>query len=295
MVIYSFEETTENAIVLCLGGFDSIHKGHKLLIDYANEIKARYGASSAVFTYDDQFCKPNESVVFTYNERLLRLERAGVDEVCVASFTAEFANLSPEDFLLKLINKRKISAFVCGNDFRFGKKAQGNVDFLQEFCNKHGIPLFVRSFAVDETGEKISTSTIKNCLNIGLIEKVNLDLGDRYFIDGVVEEGRKMGRKLGFPTANISFEKNKLLPKAGVYATTVFINGKEYRAITNLGSAPTFNVEKYLLECHVDGYNGDLYSQRLTVYFDKYLRDIKKFENCELLIKQLNEDLKEIR
>ncbi len=295
MQIYSFEQKVNSPVVLCLGGFDSIHKGHKLLIDCANRIKEKYGANSAVFTYCGQFGKKESGLVFSFEERLLRLEKTGVDEVCVAEFSEQFSNLSPSDFLNKLTANHNVKVFVCGKDFKFGKNAQGNVDFLRQFCEQNSIDLKIVDFATDEENNKISTTLIKQKLSLGEIQKVNELLGDEYWISGIVQEGRKMGRKLGFPTANLSFNKEKFLPKHGVYATFVIIDGKKYRAITNIGPAPTFEFEKNLMECHIDGFNGDLYGKKLTVYFERYLREIKKFDSPKMLINQLDKDLKEIR
>ncbi len=295
MQIYSFEQKIKSPVVFCLGGFDSIHKGHKLLIDCANGIKEKYGANSAVFTYCGQFGKKESGLVFSFEERLLRLEKTGVDEVCVAEFSEQFSNLSPVEFLNKLTDNHNVKVFVCGKDFKFGKDALGNVELLQKYCFQNCIQLKIVDFATDEENNKISTSLIKQKLSSGEIEKANELLGDEYWISGIVEEGRKTGRKLGFPTANVSFKKEKFLPKFGVYGTFVIIDGKKYRAITNIGPAPTFNVENNLMECHIDGFSGDLYGKKLTVYFERYLREIKKFENPEMLIKQLDKDLKEIR
>ena len=266
-----------------------------VFIKVINSEKEKYGAESAVFTYCNQFGKKQEGLVFTYEERLVRIENCGANEVLVASFTQEFSNLSPNEFLSTLLKNHNIRAFVCGKDFKFGKKALGTVEFLSYFCNKNKIPLTVCDFTLNENGEKISTSTIKELLSNGDINGVNKLLGDDYFITGKVVEGRKVGRTLGFPTANLTFEKDKFLPKPGVYLTEVCLGGKKYGAITNLGSAPTFNVDKNLIECHIHGFNGNLYGENLTVYFKKYLRGIKKFESKELLISQLQSDLKEIK
>lgn len=297
MKVTFFDEKTNDPIVLCLGSFDSIHKGHQKIINFANEIKLKYNAKSAVFTYaNDLGLIPGKKggLVFTYEERLLRLQEFCVDEVCVAKFTKDFADLSPKEFLSKLCDNRAIGALICGNDFKFGKNATGDTTFLKEFCLAKKIPLYVCDFELDDFGNKISTSTIKELLAKGDICKVNKLLGKDYFVTGVVEKGREVGRTLGFPTANISLPKEKFLLKSGVYATYVFINGKKYNALTNVGTAPTFSINKYLIEAHVLGFNGDLYGEKLTVYFTSFIRDIKKFDSKEQLISQLESDLRKI-
>lgn len=297
MKITFFDEKTNNPIVLCLGSFDSIHKGHQKIFNVANEIKLKYNAKSAVFTYaNDLGFIPGKKggLVFTYEERLLRLQEFCVDEICVAKFTKDFSNLSPEEFLSKLCDNRAIGALICGNDFKFGKNATGDTTFLKEFCLLKKIPLYVCDFELDDFGNKISTSTIKELLAKGDICKVNKLLGKDYFVTGVVEKGREVGRTLGFPTANVSLPMEKFLLKSGVYATYVFINGKKYKALTNVGTAPTFSVNKHLIETHVLDFSGDLYGKKLTVYFTSFIRDIKKFDSKEQLISQLESDLRKI-
>ena len=298
MRINSFDEKTNNPIVLCLGGFDSIHLGHKKLILKANELKKVLNAESAVFTYDNDiksFGNNKSGLVFTYEERLDILNELNVDDVCVAHFCEEYANTKPIDFLLRLINNRNIAAFVCGKDLKFGKNAEGNTDLLAKFCLEYGLKLSICDFEYNEKGEKISTTQIKNSLECGDIIKTNKLLGGKYFICGKVVKGRQVGKTLGFPTANIEFPIDKFIPKTAVYATTVIIDGREYKGITNVGSAPTFNCSHNLIECHIDGFCGDLYGKNLKIYFDFFIRENKKFDCIDQLIEQLHDDLKVIR
>ena len=298
MKVVSFNQKTNNALVMCLGAFDSVHLGHKSLIKKAHDLKESYSANLAVFTFNNDhsiFTSKRLGEVFTFNERLLRLEEMLVDEVCEAELNEEFANLSPNEFLTQLTDNRLIRAFVCGNDFKFGKNAQGNVEFLKEFCNKNNIDLYVCDFVTDEFENKVATSTIKNHLLNGEVKLVNKLLGDKYFIMGKVVEGRKVGRTLGFPTANLQISSTKMPIKSGVYLTEVFINNKKYGAITNVGNAPTFNDNSFLIETHIKDFSGDLYDKILKVYFCEYIRPIVKFNSKEELIKQLNDDLKVIK
>ena len=298
MRVIGFNEKTNNPIILCLGGFDSIHLGHKKLIFKAQELKKELGSDVAVFTYDNDIGSiggKTGGLVFTYEERLGILSWLGVDEICLAHFSKEYANTQPQDFLAYLNCNRNITALVCGNDFRFGKNALGNTDLLKEYCLKNSLALYICDFEYNEEGNKISTTQIKNLLEIGDISKVNTLLGSRYFIEGEVVKGRQVGKTLGFPTANIEFPADKRIPKPAVYATSVVLNGKEYRGITNVGNAPTFNCEHSLIECHIDGFSGDLYGKKLKIYFDFFIRENKKFDSVNQLILQLEEDLKVIR
>ena len=298
MRVIGFNEKTNNPIILCLGGFDSIHLGHKKLISKAQKLKEELGSDIAVFTYDNDIGSiggKTQGLVFTYEERLGILSGLGVDEVCLAHFSKEYANTQPQVFLDYLNSNRNISALVCGKDFRFGKNASGNTDLLQEYCLNNGLMLYICDFECDEEGNKISTTQIKRMLESGNISKVNSLLGNRYFIEGEVVKGRQVGKTLGFPTANIEFPADKYLPRSAVYATSVFLNGKEYRGITNVGNAPTFNCEHSLIECHIDGFSGDLYGKKLKIYFDFFIRENRRFNSVNQLILQLEEDLKVIR
>ena len=298
MIVSSFNEKKNNSVVICLGGFDSMHLGHQLLISKAVHIKKELNIDSAILTYDNDFgiiSGKNKGLVFTFPERLKILEKYAIDEVCVAHFDERFATLSPLEFLHELCDNRHIEAFICGKDFKFGKNGKGNIETLSAFCAERKIKLEVVDFLLDENEVKISTSTIKDFLQDGNIEKANKLLGYSYFVMGKVVEGRKVGRQLGFPTANIEFSSEKFLPKLGVYKTSVQIDGKEYNAITNVGSAPTFGVECNLIECYIDGFSGDLYGKQLTVNFHSFIREIQKFSSVDLLIKQLEKDLMVIR
>ena len=298
MKIIPYNQKTHTPLVMCLGAFDSVHLGHKSLIQRAHQLKNKYNASVAVFTFNSEnsnFSFKQNGEVFTFDERLERLEKMLVDEVYVANISKEFASISPIDFLSELADNRSIRAFICGKDFKFGKNAEGNVELLKQFCEEKNIVLEVCDFITDSTGNKIATTTIKDYLLNGNVKAVNELLGDKYFITGEVVKGRMVGRTLGFPTANICFKQNKMPIKSGVYLTEVILNGNRYGAITNVGNAPTFNDESFLIECHIKGFNGDLYGKKLTVYFNDYIRPITKFSSKDELINQLNNDLKVIK
>ena len=283
--------------VLCLGGFDSIHKGHRKVISAACEIKNEKNLNLAVMTFDDKSDAIDKfkSVVFTFDERVKILESLKVDEIISVDFSPEFANKEPIEFLNEIVDNRLIAAFVCGKDYTFGRLKKGNVALLKEFCNRKNIELIVPDFERSDPENKISTAVIKSALNIGDIEKANDYLGTEYFITGTVIHGREVGRTIGFPTANIEIPLQKAPLKEGVYATTVQVKGEIYHAITNYGKAPTFGVERILLESYLVGFNGDIYNENIKVNFEKFIRGVVKFNNSEQLIKQLNEDLKVIR
>ena len=170
----------------------------------------------------------------------------------------------------------------------------GKVDDLKDFCFLKGIKVDVVSQVIFG-GEKVSTSLIKEKLASGQIEQANELLTLPYFITGEVKRDRQVGRKLGFPTANISLNAQKTPLKLGVYHTAVEIDGKRYNCITNFGARPTFGLNEVLTETYIDGFDGDLYGKTLSVYFKKFLRELIKFNSADELIAQLKKDLGNIK
>lgn len=268
---------------MLLGGFDGMHIGHRQLLSVAK----KRGLSVGVMTIVGG---KGEKNLFTFSERERILKDVGADFVFELPFL-EIKDLSAEDFLKILTQEFSPALFVCGEDFRFGAGALGTAQTLKERAKTEVeiLPL------VKMNGEKISTRWIKECLKNGETEKANEALGERFFLIGEVKEDRKVGRTLGFPTANISYPKEKFPLKIGVYETRIVVDGVEYKGITNYGARPTFDDETVWTESYLDGFSGDLYGKELKVEFVRYLRDIKKFESADALINQLQEDIRRVR
>ncbi|MBQ9781629.1 MAG: bifunctional riboflavin kinase/FAD synthetase [Clostridia bacterium] len=275
-------------IVIALGYFDSIHIGHKELLKTANELATRYGAISSSLLFTGSF--KGEKNVFTLKERLIKLHILGIQKVVLQELNSEFMKKSPTTFINELLSFYNIQAIVVGEDFTFGYKGQGNVKLLQEICDKNQVKLKVVTLKKDEKGNKISSTAIKTCLDNGDVSKVNVLLGDNYFISGKVIKGKQVGKSIGFPTANIKIENDKYLLKQGVYYTCVILDGKLHDAITNVGSQPTFNGNDYVVETFINDFNGDLYDKTLTIYFIERIRDIVKFNSLDQLKGQLQQD-----
>ncbi len=298
MLIDEFKTKSYRPTILCLGGFDSIHSGHVSLIEHALSLKKTVGGNVAVtlFCYDENVLeKKSGGEVFTFSERVSILENLGVDEVIKIDFDEKFSKLTPLEFLNELCDNRPISRIICGSDFKFGVFGSGDVKYLTAYFKSKNVDVTVLPFVLNDRGEKISTTQVKEALTAGDVRKCFKEYKVKYFISGEVVFGRQDGRKIGFPTANIIPSKEKFPIKSGVYACTVVIGCKKYRAISNLGDAPTFGVENRVLECHIDGFSGDLYGKNLTVYFDDFIRDIRKFDSVEQLKIQLKKDLSVIR
>ncbi len=297
MKILDFYKPCSEPIVVALGFFDSIHIGHIAIINKAKEIAEEIGASSSVFTFEndiDKVLNCDKGLVLTYGERLKKLLKLSVDTVIFTSFTKEFSKLSPHAFFETLTANFKVEAIVCGKDYRFGNKGAGDVVLLKELCDNAGIRLFVHD-DVSFNFQRISTTRIKELLSVGDIKAANVLLGDCYSISGTVERGRQVGRQMGFPTANVVIPSDKVKIKSGVYKAHVILDGVKYPCITNYGARPTFNLYEALTETYIDGYSGDLYGREITVYFEEYIRDCVKFDSIQDLTEQLQKDLERIR
>ncbi len=275
-------EEKKGATAMLLGGFDGLHIGHRKLLERA---KAS-GLPVGVMTIRGG----KEGSIFTEREREYLFARAGVDFLCSMPF-AKIKDKTPQEFLALLERKFTPKLYVCGEDFRFGAGAKGTPDDLKE--RGQGCVEVLPLLEID--GEKVSTRTIKARLKAGEVEKANEMLGEPFFLIGRVKEDRKIGRTLGFPTANISYPSEKFPLKMGVYETRVTVDGKRYKGITNFGARPTFDEEGVVTETYLDGFDGDLYGSLLAVEFVRFLRDIKKFDSADELKAQLRADIRRVK
>lgn len=276
-------QSNRKGVALLLGGFDGLHVGHRRLLQKAQESGLPVGIMTIVGG-------KQESALFTVAEREQIFKDAGVGFAFELEFS-EIKNLTPQAFLDLLLREFSPKLFVCGEDFRFGAGAKGTPEFLKahtQVCVET-LPL------VEMDGVKVSSSHIKTLLSKGEIERANARLKRPFFLMGKVVEDRKVGRTIGFPTANIFYPKDKYPLKQGVYETLTEVDGTAYKGITNFGARPTFADETVLTETHLIGYEGDLYGRELSVQFTRYLRDIQKFESAEKLKEQLTKDIRQVK
>lgn len=286
------KDKLKSSSVIALGGFDALHLGHRFLINKGKILAEKLKAPLSVFTLDGDLSFVNarkKGLVYTYEERLEIFSELAVNGVIRALFDKNFANISAEEFLNRLKNDFSPVGIICGGDYSFGKNAEGSADMLKDFCKEHGI-IFEKSEFLSDGGEKISASTVKSALLSGDVKLAEKLSGGRYFIKSEVILGRTDGRKLGFPTANMLLPSGKLALKTGVYATCAKINDESYIGITNFGSAPTFGVQKLVVETHFLDFSGDLYGKKIKLEFFDYLRENKKFESLSELKAQLTRD-----
>lgn len=268
---------------MLLGGFDGLHIGHRRLVSHALSYSLPVGAMTIVGGKE-------RGNLFTFLEREEIFRAAGVDFLFELPFE-EIKSLTPQEFLSLLEREFFPRGYVCGEDFRFGKGALGNAQTLKEHTQVRVdcLPL------VETDGQKVSATAVKNLLCLGETEKANALLGEPFFLIGKVEKDRQVGRRIGFPTANIPYPIGKYPLKEGVYETRVTVDGKEYRCITNFGARPTFEDEKVVTETYLDGFSGDLYGRELKVEFLRYLRPVQKFATADDLKAQLTKDIKRVR
>ena len=267
--------------IILLGGFDGLHLGHRKLVERAKEQGFPIGIMTIVG------CKSTGDL-FTAFERERIFAQAGVDFALEMPFES-IRNLSPKAFISLLKSGREVKAFVCGTDFRFGLGATGDFSTIRAL----GEQVFVEELLFDGE-EKIGASLIKQKLANGEVEQANKLLGECFFLEGEVLEDRKIGRTIGFPTANIKYPKGKFPIKQGVYETSAVIGGKEYKGITNYGARPTFSNDEVWTETHFISYTGDLYGKNLKINFKRWLRDNRRFDSADALKKQLTQDVRRV-
>ena len=275
-----------------VGVFDGVHRGHRELLKGVSLVVTLTSHPSFVLGRRD-----SEYWLDDPDEHLRLLFEAGATYVAVLPFTREVARLSACEMARLLYDNLQMRSLLLGYDSRFGSKSNDDFDQLPELSRQLGFALHRgEPFLVD--GQPISSSRIRESLTSGAVEETATLLGRPYAITGTVLHGRSVGHTLGFPTANIDLSRTrKMLPAHGVYA--VRIKNEELRikncGMANLGTAPTFGVEKPLLEVHLLDFDGDLYGQTVTVEFTHRLRDIVRFDSVEALQRQLQIDLDQCR
>ncbi len=283
--------------VLTVGTFDGVHLGHKKILNVLVKEAEKINGEPVVLTlypHPRKILDPSFKDLFLLNtleEKAELLEKAGIKHLIIYPFTRDFASLTSCDFIEKILfNKLNVKKLIVGYDHRFGKDRQGDINILKKCAAPFNIDVLkVDAFTLDN--KKVSSTTIRNALLTGKIENANTCLDYEYFISGKVISGNKIGRTIGFPTANIEIHEEKLIPKNGVYAVKVLISEKEYAGMLNIGSRPTVNTEKNLtVEVHIFDFEGDLYEKNIKIIFKNFIREEQKFPDKQALKRQLIKD-----
>lgn len=289
MKLFDLKDKYNKPIALALGFFDCIHKGHSLLVNTAcNYALSHNDVESALFTFsnDPSVLLGKDKQIYCFDERVNALSGLRLQNVISTKFDLEFAELEPIEFLDLITANYNIKAIITGSDYTFGKKASGDVELLKSYCRNKDIKVITVPFE-EVDGHKISTSSMKQLVTTGDLHTLNSLLTEPYFMIGEVIHARRVGTKLGFPTANIRISDDKLPLSNGVYATILQVGNTKYASMTNVGSKPTFDIESFSIEAFILDFDGDLYGQTVKLSFISYLRDIKKFSSSDELKNQL--------
>lgn len=290
MQIFDYYRGGEKPVVVVLGFFDCMHVGHAELLRRGVQMAKNSKADCVLFTFSTakNDCETAKTV-YTLEERLCRMQQLGASGAIVAPFDKGFRATLPTAFLDGLFARFSVVGVVCGDDYRYGQGAKGNAETLALYCAEKGVPLeVVEEITCD--GVRVSTSRILQYLEGGDIARANRLLGESFRLTGAVVGGRKVGRTLGFPTANVVADPCKKLPKEGVYLATAVVNDRSYHALAHVGSRPTYGLKERVVEVWLDGFDGDLYGKTMTVYFDEFVREIHTFSSQEQLIEQIQKD-----
>jgi riboflavin kinase/FMN adenylyltransferase len=292
-------ESITGPLAVTIGVFDGCHRGHEVVFDLLKAEARRENAFAAVVTFDPhplEILRPGDApaLLTTLAERLYWFERSGIDGALVVPFSREIAALSAARFLDAVLPKRaRFAVLTIGFDFRMGKDRAGGFEELQALGRERGFRV-ARAAPMSDAGEPVSSTRIRVLLREGKVVDAAELLGHRYLIQGDVVRGRGLGRTLGFPTANVDpGDPRKLLPRAGVYAVVVSIEGgsPSHPGVMNVGTRPTFGLTETVVEVHLHSYAGDLLGKRLGIELVERIRDERKFAGPEALKARIQEDV----
>ncbi len=286
-------------VVLTIGNFDGVHRGHMALLAATQSESAARGAQSTLLTFD-----PHPRCVLdpahcpqsltTVGEKQAVLAASGLDRLVVLPFTRTVSAWGAEQFCDMLREAFDLTALVVGHDFALGHKRQGDLGFLRAYGERHGFPVIVVD-AVRVDGEPVSSSRIRALLADGDVRQATALLGRQHFMDAIVEHGEQVGRHLGFPTANLSIGVTKCLPAPGVYAMWVRVDGGWHAAATNVGYRPTFGGDRLTVEAFLLDFSGDLYEREVRAVFVERLREERAYPEVAELVAQIERDVGEVR
>tara|TARA_Y100000287_G_scaffold175498_1_gene165296 strand:+ start:442 stop:1371 length:930 start_codon:yes stop_codon:yes gene_type:complete len=283
--------------IILIGNFDGLHLGHQKLFKLAKKFKKKYSLKIGVLTFEPMpkmFFNNNLNNfrISNENQKIDLLKNFDVDFIIIKKFDKKFSKIKSENFIKKILNLKLEAKFIfVSNNFRFGNKREGNVNQLIRNESTYNYKI-IKPKPLLKNKKVISSSLIRKFLQSGKLSKVNKFLGREWSISGKVMKGRQLGKKIGFPTANIDI-KDYVLAKPGVYAVKVKKQNSTrlIKGIANLGYRPTFNQKKLLLEVHLFNFSENIYNKYLTVNFFKFIRKEKKFRNINELKKQIKIDL----
>lgn len=273
-------------LAITIGKFDGLHKGHLALIDKLKEVAASYGLATAVLSFAPHpatvLTGKNVPLILSLDEKFYLLNQLGLDYYIEYPFTNQFAQTSPEYFIENIIFQQlQARALVIGENFRFGKSGRGDIALAEKLGISLGMYVHTMPLITDKT-DRISAENIRRLIFAKDFQGVMQACGRNFFLMGNVVHGKKRGREIGFPTANIIPHEGKILPPSGDYHTSTFVGNFEYQSITNVGAD--------VIETHLLDFAGNLYGQTIRVDFLHWMREMRSFASYDELARQLEKD-----
>lgn len=280
-------------IVLALGFFDGVHRGHQQLIKVAKNTANSKGLPLVLMTFDrhpkEVYQNQVVSYIDTLDEKIYKMRQLGVDYLLVMHFNEQFSKVSAQEFVDNIIVKLNTETVVAGFDYTYGPKNIANMQNLPKFAQNRFEIITVPEQTYND--QKIGSTDIKRAIKNGKMDLVKDLLGTPYVMSGYIGHGLRNGHKLGFPTANLVLDENKVIPKVGVYATRTMINGKWYESMTSVGYNVTINsAQKIYIESNLFGFSEEAYDQKIIIKWYKYTRGEIKFANLNQLKEQMKQD-----
>ncbi|WLD24035.1 bifunctional riboflavin kinase/FAD synthetase [Flavobacterium dauae] len=292
--VQSFKSTQKT--IVTLGTFDGMHIGHQAILNKLKLQKKIYGYKTLVLTFfphPRMVLKTDHQILLlnTIDERVKLIDHFGIDHLVVQEFTQDFANLSAEEFVKTvLVDQFNIGKIIIGYDHRFGKNRSADIHDLIEFGKKYHFD--VEQISAEELNDvSVSSTKIRNALNVGNVALAKTYLGYPYMVSGKVVSGKQLGRTIGYPTANIQVaEDYKLIPAIGVYVVGVTVKHKDYYGMLSVGTNPTVGGTEKTIEVYIFDFNETIYDEEITVRFLTKIRDEEHFGSIDLLIEALKND-----
>lgn len=288
-------KTLTEKTYIALGSFDGLHRGHMTLINRVVDEALLNDANSLVYTFTNHplsVAAPERMPkLLMDNEQKLHIFRtAGIDIVALIDFTFEYMQTSAEDFIKILLDQYNAKGLIVGFNYKFGYMNTGDIEFLQELSEKYDFELIVIEPETDEEG-LISSTRIRNMIIEGRVGEAAKLLVEPFMMRGTIVGGKKMGKEIGFPTANMTINPDSVIPKDGVYYTNIEVDGEIYRGITSVGLNPTIASDNQLtVETYILDFDRDIYGEEVKLYFLEWMREMVKYDSMEELKEQLRKD-----
>lgn len=284
---------------IALGNFDGVHLAHKKLLSTLVEMAKQDNKKSSILSFKNHtkniINKKPQRLLTSTNQKHKKLSEIGINYCYEIYFDEEIMHMSAEDFVKKLLYENlKVRGIVVGFDYRFGYKAQGDINLLKILCDELNIKLIV----IDEViidNNIVSSTLIRNLIEQGNMKEANRYLGYEFTIEGEVIHGKKLGSKMGIPTANIQINTNYVIPRFGVYDATIVIDNKEYSTATNIGKNPSIENSGLRIESHILDFSKDIYGEKINLILHNFIRDELKFDSIDDLFDQMEKDINNIR